>query len=114
DLSNHCVMNNETLSSGVLTSSVYSNFVFSNNFFTGHMCASITNLTPAGALDCTGDSTLPVDNVTIEHNSFIDDTTVGFDGATNIVVDYNEWEGHVGLDVALNNVVGADVTHNHR
>src|SRR5207237_8851825 len=42
ELSDNCVMNNETLSSGVLTSSGYSNVVFSNNFFTGHMCAAIS------------------------------------------------------------------------
>jgi hypothetical protein len=114
ELGHNCIRDNAGLTVGILTSTGFSNVVIEDNFFTGHRCSSIANLDAAGAVVCDILQPFkPVADAHVVHNSFVDDGTVFFGAATDVVIAYNEFLRPFGASVVLERTVGADVSHNH-
>lgn len=112
----NCVRDNTAFDSGVLSSTGFSDVTFEHNFFTGHNCVSISNLQATGSAPCavfTPPVAVPAADVVVEHNSFVDDTTVDFIGASDVVIAANEWLRPFGASVILDNTVRAEVSFNH-
>jgi hypothetical protein len=109
----NCIRDNVALNMGILSSAGFSNVGVEYNFFSGHRCSAIANIPPATAAACLPTPFVPAADVTFSHNSLVDDTTAGFVGAMNVVVNANVWRRPFGASVVLEDVVGAEVSFNH-
>jgi hypothetical protein len=113
-VAHNCIRDNNTaLSVGILSSNGFSDVTIENNFFTGHLCASIANVTPAAAIPCVVTTGTPTAAVRVTHNSVVDDAGVFFGEAVDVVIDYNQFLDLPGASVLLNNTVDGAVSFNH-
>jgi hypothetical protein len=109
----NCIRDNTALAVGVLSSNGFSNVEIENNFFTGHRCAAVWNSPAATAAGCNIGPFVPAGDVTFSHNSLVEDTTATFDGATDVLIEGNEWVRHFGAAIVLDDTIGWEVAFNH-
>jgi acetyltransferase-like isoleucine patch superfamily enzyme len=112
-IEHNCIRDNAGFENGILSSAGFSNVAIENNFFTGHNCAAIWNSSPATAAGCFLGPFVPVADVSFSHNSLVDDTTATFDGATNILIEGNEWVRPFGASIVVDDFLGLDIRFNH-